>query len=331
MPRKIIPSTKRNNNDDRRQGRSEYRARRGGTRENEFAENKPRTSRPGTVRVKGAGDSREVIYPFKSSPRNDYRKPAPVEAAPVEPKDPENLIMGRNAVREALRAGRSIERIWIQTPIAGPLTELYAMAREQKVVVQESDRKKLDEMTGQGLHQGIVALVSVKDYVPLDDIIAAAREKGEDPLLVALDEITDPHNLGAILRSAECAGAHGVIVTRRRSTGLTATVAKVSAGAVEYLPVARVANLSACLRDLKEQGLWVVGADMNGEDCYTCDLTGPTVLVIGSEGEGLSRLVRETCDRIVSLPMKGHIDSLNASVAAGVLMYEIARQRRGQK
>ncbi len=263
-------------------------------------------------------------YPFKSAPPRPAPQPVQ-EPAPREER--EDLIMGRNAVREALRAGRSLEKLWIQSPAEGPLRELYHLARDQKVVVQETDRRKLDELTGEGVHQGIVAQVSAKDYVPLPDILQRARDRGEQPFLVALDGITDPHNLGAIIRSAECAGAHGVIVTRRRSSGLTATVSKVSAGAVEYLPVARVANLPAALRDLKEQGLWVVGADMAGESCYACDLTGPTVLVIGGEGEGLSRLVQATCDRLVSIPIKGQIESLNASVATGVLLYEILRQR----
>ena len=237
---------------------------------------------------------------------NETRRPAPQAEA-------DGLIEGRNAVIEALRAGTAIDKIYL----AG-------------VVVVEADRRKLDAMSRTHSHQGVIALAAVREYVSVQSILDAAAAKGEPPLLVVCDEISDPHNLGAILRTAECAGAHGVIIPKRRSAGLTAVVAKTSAGAVAHLPVARVANLPSLLKELKKEGLWVFGTAADGPTrLYDADLKGPAAIVIGSEGDGMSRLVAENCDFLVSIPMKGHISSLNASAAAAILLYEAVRQRRG--
>ena len=242
------------------------------------------------------------------------------------------LIEGRNAVREALRAGIAVDKLYI--PRGGTdrtLGRIAAQARELGVVVAEVDRRKLDAMSATGSHQGVIAAAAAHAYATLDSILDAAREKGEPPLVVVCDEISDPHNLGAIIRTAECAGAHGVVIPKRRSAGLTAVVEKTSAGAVSYLPVARVPNIPALLRNLKERGLWIYGADAAGESAiYDTDLRCPAALVIGSEGAGMSRLTRESCDFLLSIPMRGRISSLNASAAAAVLLYEALRQRTGQ-
>lgn len=239
---------------------------------------------------------------------------------------PENLIVGRNAVREALRAGRDMEKLLVSRGEAtGSLREILALAREKGVVVQEVDRRRLDEMAEN--HQGVAALASMYAYSTLEEILALAREKGEPPFLVVLDGITDPHNLGAIVRTAECMGAHGVILPERRAVGLTPAAMKAAAGALEWIKVARVTNLTRALETLKAQNVWTYATDMDGEDYRRVNFSGGCALVIGAEGQGVSRLVRETCDQIVSIPMKGHIDSLNASVAAGVILAEIARQR----
>ena len=239
------------------------------------------------------------------------------------------LIEGRNAVREALRAGIAVDKLYIaRGGTDRTLGRIAAQARELGVVVAEVDRRKLDAMSATGSHQGVIAIAAVREYAEVDDLLNAAREKGEPPLLVVCDELSDPHNLGAVIRTAECAGAHGVIIPKRRSAGLTAIVAKTSAGAVSYLPVARVPNLTAALKELKERGLWVFGtAADGGTSLYQADLKGPAVLVIGSEGDGMGRLVREQCDFLVSIPMKGKLNSLNASAAAAVVLYEAVRQR----
>ncbi len=248
----------------------------------------------------------------------------PRREAPRE--TPENLIVGRNAVREALRAGRDMEKLLVSRGEAtGSLREILALAREKGVVVQEVDRRRLDEMAEN--HQGVAALASMYAYSTLEEILALAREKGEPPFLVVLDGITDPHNLGAIVRTAECMGAHGVILPERRAVGLTPAAMKAAAGALEWLKVARVTNLTRALETLKAQNVWTYATDMDGEDYRRVNFSGGCALVIGAEGQGVSRLVRETCDQVVSIPMKGHIDSLNASVAAGVILAEIARQR----
>ena len=248
---------------------------------------------------------------------------------PAQEAEADGLIEGRNAVIEALRAGTTIDKIYIargETDAA--LGHIASAAREKGVVVVEADRRKLDGMSRTKSHQGVVAIAAVREYADVDDILAAARERGEAPLIVVCDELSDPHNLGAVIRTAECAGAHGVIIPKRRSAGLTAIVAKTSAGAVSYLPVARVPNLTAALKELKGQGLWVFGADAGGgTSLYEADLKGPAAIVIGSEGDGMGRLVRESCDFLVSIPMKGSISSLNASAAAAILLYEAVRQR----
>jgi len=239
-------------------------------------------------------------------------------------------IEGRNAVIEALRAGRPIDKIYIaRGEVDKTLGHIAARAREQGAVVVECDRRKLDFMSSTGAHQGVVAVCAVRGTVSVRDILAVAAERGEAPFVVVCDEISDPHNLGAIIRSAECAGAHGVVIPKRRSAGLTAIVDKASAGAAEHMAVARVANLPAALQELKKAGLWVYGTAADGSSgLWDTDFSGAVALVIGSEGDGMGRLVREQCDFIVSLPMKGRVGSLNASTAAAVVMYEILRQRR---
>ena len=246
---------------------------------------------------------------------------------------PDGMIEGRNAVIEALRTETAIDKIYIakgETDKA--LGHIASKARDRGIVVVEADRRKLDHMSRTHAHQGVIALAAVREYVSVQSILEAAAEKGEAPLLVVCDEISDPHNLGAILRTAECAGAHGVIIPKRRSAGLTAVVAKTSAGAVSYMPVARVPNMAALLKDLKKQGVWVFGTAAEGTTTlYDADLKGPAAIVIGSEGDGMSRLVTENCDFLVSIPMKGQISSLNASAAAAILLYEAVRQRRNGK
>lgn len=239
------------------------------------------------------------------------------------------MIEGRNAVLEALRAGRALDKVYIargETDKA--LAHIAGLARERGVSVSDCDRRKLDAMSVTKAHQGVIAVCAVREYASLDDILALAESRGEAPFVVVCDEISDPHNLGAIIRSAECVGAHGVVIPKRRSAGLTAVVGKTSAGAAEHLPVARVANISAALQELKDRGLWVYGAAAEGSSpMWETDLTGPLALVIGSEGEGLGRLVRERCDFLVSILLRGKVSSLNASTAAAVLMYEVLRQK----
>ena len=241
-----------------------------------------------------------------------------------------DLIEGRNAVTEALRSGRTIDRVFIaEGDTDKALSRLAGMAREAGAVVKTADRRKLDAMSQSGAHQGIIAFAAAHDYSSVDEILAVAEERGEPPLIVVCDEISDPHNLGAIIRTAECAGAHGVIIPKRRNVGLTAVVGKTSAGALEYMKVARVANLSSTLESLKKKGLWVFGTAASGDRLlYDADLKGPAVIVIGSEGFGMSRLVEESCDFKVRIPMKGAINSLNASAAAAIFLYEAVRQRR---
>jgi len=246
--------------------------------------------------------------------------------------DRDDIIEGRNAVQEALRAGRSLDKLYIARGAGDRvLNRIASMARERGAVVVECDRRKLDAMSATGAHQGVVAQCAVRAYCTPEDILALAEKRGEAPFLLACDEITDPHNLGAILRSAECAGVHGVILPKRRSAGLTATVDKTSAGAAEHMAVARVPNLPAALRELKARGLWVYGTAAGGSDMWTADLRGPICLVIGSEGSGLGRLVSECCDFLIGIPMLGKISSLNASAAAAIVMYEILRQRRAEQ
>ena len=243
---------------------------------------------------------------------------------------PEGLIEGRNAVLEALRSGRTIDHVFLaEGDTDRALSRLAGMAREAGAVVKTADRRKLDAMSPTGAHQGVIAFAAAHAYSTVDEMLADAESKGEAPLLVICDELSDPHNLGAILRSAECAGAHGVIIPKRRSVGLTAVVGKSSAGAVEYMKVARVANLPAVIEDLKKRGVWIFGTAASGDRLlYDADLRGPAALVIGSEGFGMSRLVEERCDFLVRIPMMGPINSLNASAAASILLSEAVRQRR---
>ena len=239
------------------------------------------------------------------------------------------IVEGRNAVIEALRAGRAIDKIFIaKGDVDKTLGHIASKARDKGIVVVECDRKKLDFMSQTHAHQGVIALCAVREYCTVEDIFAVAEERGEKPFVIVCDEISDPHNLGAIIRSAECAGAHGVIIPKRRSAGLTAIVDKASAGAAEHMAIARVPNIPAAIKELKDRGLWVYGTAADGQsDLWHTDFTGNVALVIGSEGDGMGRLVRESCEFIVSLPMKGQVSSLNASAAAAIVMYEVLRQR----
>lgn len=240
----------------------------------------------------------------------------------------ESKIEGRNAVLEAFRSGKTIDRLFVLDGCKdGPVQTILREAKKHDTVIQFVAKERLDALSETKKHQGVIAVAAAYSYASVEDILEHARQKGEQPFILVLDGIEDPHNLGAIIRTANLAGAHGVIIPKRRAAGLTATVAKTSAGAVNYTPVAKVTNLSAAIRELKEQGLWFVCADMGGTAMYDLDLKGPIGLVIGNEGEGVSKLVRENCDFTASIPMRGEIDSLNASVAAGVLAYEIVRQR----
>ncbi len=245
----------------------------------------------------------------------------------------EDIIEGRNAVIEALRAGRAIDKIYIaRSETDRTLGFIASSARDLGIAVTESDRRKLDAMSRTKAHQGVIAVGAVRAYSSVEDILAIAAERGEDPFVIVCDELNDPHNLGAVIRTAECAGAHGIIIPKRRSAGLTAIVGKASAGAVEHMAVARVPNIPSVLRELKSKGLWVYGAAADGPcRLWETDIRGPLCLVIGSEGEGLGRLVAESCDFILGIPMKGRVSSLNASAAAAVLIYEAVRQRASGK
>ena len=270
------------------------------------------------------------------------RKPAPKRERPARKERNDrntfdelpvnaNLIIGRNPVIEALKNDREIEKIIVGRGAEGSITKILGMARDKGIPVYETDRVALDRVSGGLPHQGVAAYASAYKYAELEDIYARAEEKGEDPFIVVLDNLEDPHNLGAIMRTAECAGAHGVIIPKRRSCGLTDVVAKSSAGAIEYVPVVKVANIAQTLDALKEDGFWTAACDMGGRNYYEQDLTGKLAIVIGSEGFGISRLVKEKCDFTVSMPMVGNITSLNASNAAAVLMYEVRKQRDGKQ
>ncbi len=240
----------------------------------------------------------------------------------------EFIIEGRNAVLEAFRSGKTVDRLYVLDGCQdGPVRTILKEAKKTDTIINFVAKDRLDKLSETGHHQGVIAKAAAYDYATVDDILDLAKQKGEDPFIFILDEIEDPHNLGAIIRTANLAGAHGVIIPKRRAVGLTATVARTSAGAVNYTPVAKVINISKTIEELKDKGIWFACADMNGESMYKLNLTGPIGLVIGNEGSGVSRLVKEKCDFLASIPMKGDIDSLNASVAAGVLAYEIVRQR----
>ena len=249
--------------------------------------------------------------------------------SPRPEAEADGIIEGRNAVIEALRTGASIDKIYLLKGETGAdLGHIASTARAKGIVVVDADRRKLDRMSVTHAHQGVIAVAAVREYASVDDILAAARDKGEPPLIVVCDELSDPHNLGAVIRTACCAGAHGVIIPKRRSAGLTAVVAKTSAGAVSHIPVARVPNITALLEELKRSGIWVFGAAPRGDtSLYQADLKGPAAIVIGSEGSGMSRLVAQACDFTVRIPMKSELESLNASAAAAVLLYEAVRQR----
>lgn len=240
------------------------------------------------------------------------------------------VIEGRNAVLEAFRSGKSIDKLYVLDGCQdGPVRSIIREAKKHDTILQFVAKERLAQLSETGKHQGVIAMAAAYEYATVDDMLELAKSKGEDPFLILLDNIEDPHNLGAIIRTANLAGAHGVIIPKRRAVGLTATVARTSAGALNYTPVAKVTNLVKAMEELKEKGLWFVCADMDGDVMYKVNMKGPIGLVIGNEGEGVGRLVKETCDMTASIPMKGDIDSLNASVAAGVLAYEIVRQRYG--
>ena len=274
-------------------------------------------------RYSGRDNMRRNDRPERENRNDRFKAP---EAAPEET---EGQLEGRNAVTEALRAGRTIDKVFIaEGDTDRGLQRLAAQAKEAGAVIVPVDRRRLDTMSFTHSHQGIIALAAAHEYATVDDILEEAAARGEAPLIVICDELTDPHNLGAIMRSAECAGAHGIIIPKRRSVSLTATVAKASAGAVEYMKVARVTNINNAINELKEKGVWVFGTAAEGSiPMYKADLTGPAAIVIGNEGEGMSQLVRTNCDVMVHIPMKGKISSLNASAAASILLYEAVRQR----
>ena len=258
------------------------------------------------------------------------RKPAaakPAESRKSFAENP-NLIIGRNPVTEAIKSGRSIDKIMMQKDAEGSARKIASLARERKMVIQYVDKIALDKLAPGRPHQGVAAFAAAKAYVGVDDILKSAKRKGEDALIVILDGLEDPHNLGAVLRSCDGVGAHGVIIPSRRAVGLTETVAKASAGAIEYVPVAKVTNLAQTIDSLKEQGIWIAAVDMDGTDYCDTDLNGPVAIVIGAEGSGVSDIVRKKADYIVSIPMKGRVNSLNASNAAAIVLYEIDRQRR---
>ena len=270
----------------------------------------------------------------KEAPRHKRPQAETEPKRREEPRElPDDVLVGRNAVTEALKSGRGINKLWIASgDREGSVAEIAALAKERGIVVQYVERAKIEALAGGHRHQGVLAYVAPVPYAELEDILKAAEAKGEAPFLVLLDELEDPHNLGALLRTADATGVHGILIPKHRSVSLNATVAKTSAGAVEYVPVARIGNIAQTLKKLKEKGFWVAGADMDGEKAYyEADLTGPLVLVVGSEGKGMSRLTKEACDFIVRMPMVGRINSLNASVAGSILMYESMRQRLQKK
>lgn len=299
----------------------------------DFRENKKKPFHSGKSRQeqterreRGKQREKHVGHPVRSS---GERRDNPAKDREL----PEDVLIGRNAVAEALKAGRTINKLMVaEGDREGSIGEILALAKERGVITQFVDRSKIESVAGGLRHQGVMAYVAPVAYAELEDILKAAEEKGEAPFLLLLDELEDPHNLGALLRTADATGVHGVLIPRRRSVPLTATVAKTSAGAIEYVPVARIGNIAQTLKKLKDKGFWVAGADMDGSQNYNeADLTGALVLVVGSEGKGMSRLTKEACDFIVKMPMVGKINSLNASVAGSILMYESMRQRLAKK
>ncbi len=254
-------------------------------------------------------------------------KPGRKEPTDIMNDKKPDMIIGRNPVTEALKSGREIEKLVVQKSATGQIGKIISLAKERGIPIHDDTKEWMDKKAGTGAHQGVIAYVSAYRYSSLEDIFDLAETKGEAPFILVLDELYDPHNLGAIMRTAECAGAHGVVIPKNRAAGLTSVVAKTSAGAVEYLPCVRVTNIARTLEELKVRGVWVYACDMDGETYYEKDITGPVALVIGNEGTGIGRLVKEKCDFVLSIPMKGRISSLNASNAAAILMYEVRRQR----
>ena len=264
--------------------------------------------------------------------RNEKSKKYGRPREEAQPRTPdEGVIFGRNAVKELLLGGRDVDKLYITSgDKEGSINQLLGIAAERGIPITECDRSKLDTIAKGGRHQGVIAIAAERNYSSIDEIISFANEKGETPFIVVCDGIEDPHNLGAIIRSAECVGAHGIIIPKRRAVGLTATVAKSSAGALEHMKVAKVTNLPSAIDDLKERGLWIYAADMDGSTYYKTDMKGPAAIVLGSEGFGISRLVKEKCDFIVSIPLYGQVNSMNVSCAAAILLAEVARQRNGE-
>ncbi len=303
-----------------------------GDRKNTFGEKKT-PDRRGPKSDKFAGEKRGPRREHKSedlnAPNRIPRDPGMDVEMPEEAMGENDKLEGRNSVMEALKANRTINKLFVaKGDREGSIRQIVAVARQKGIIVTEVEKSALDSMSTSRSHQGVIAFVSVKEYVEVDDILNIAKEKGQPPFIVILDEIADPHNFGAILRTANAVGAHGVIIPKRRAIGLTSTVSKASAGAVEYVPVSRVTNIAQTIEYLKKNNIWVVGTDSTGEKAfYESDLKGPIALVVGSEGEGMGRLIREKCDFVVNIPMQGEISSLNASVAAAIVMYEILKQR----
>ena len=265
---------------------------------------------------------------YKKKNRGHSQRPSGIKREQLREDPPENVIFGRNAVKELLASGRDIEKVYIQLgDREGSVNLLLGIAAERKLPIHEVDRGKLDSLACGGNHQGIVAIAAERNYATVDEILAYAEERGEKPFVIILDGVEDPHNLGALIRSAECSGAHGVIIPKRRAVGLTSTAVKSSAGAAEHMRVAKVTNLASTVDELKERGLWFYAADMDGSSYYDTDFSGGVALVMGSEGFGISRLVKEKCDFVVSIPLYGSVNSLNVSCAGAVLMTEVARQR----
>lgn len=290
---------------------------------------KPPRSNDRNDRSRGSYGGRDRRDPQYS---RDNRKPAPQRPRKDRPDHAEqggyeNLIAGRNAVQEALKAGQRIDTLYIAPGQTGSITRIVAAAKELGFPIKEVSNEKLDAMSGGMNHQGVILTLSAAEYVEVADILKAAADKGEAPFLIIADEIEDPHNLGALIRTAETAGAHGLVIPKRRGVGLTSAVFKSSAGAAAHLPVARVANLASAVEELKAQGIWVYGCDMDGQPWCQVDFSGGVALIVGSEGRGMNRLLKDKCDVMVTLPMQGEITSLNASVAGGIIMYEVARQR----
>lgn len=276
---------------------------------------------------KSEGFAKEFRKEDKRAPKNRFADNEPYDDDREEENI--NLIEGRNPVLEALKSGREIDKIFVQKSAGeGSIRQIIAMAREKNILIKEVDKAKLDGLSSTKNHQGVIASAALYKYYEVEDILNIAKERNEEPFIIILDEITDNNNLGSILRTADAAGVHGVIIPKRRSVALTPVVAKTSAGAVEYMPVAKVTNINQTMKQLKDAGLWIVGAEMSGDTYYEKDLTGPIALVIGSEGEGIGRLIKENCDFLVKIPMVGKISSLNAGVSAGIIAFDIFRQRQ---